>query len=495
MNIQTGIVPAARTDPQRDAESHDFDVAIIGVGTAGMSAYREASRYTNRIALIDGGPLGTTCARVGCMPSKLLIAAAEAAHAGAFSGQFGVHHGPALIDGRAVMQRVRRERDRFVGFVEDSVHGFDHAELIRDYARLEDNHRIRLSGGRLVTARSIVIATGSSPFVPPALYPAGDRLIVNDDVFAWDDLPGSVAVFGTGVIGLELGQALHRLGVRVRLFGRGDRIGPLTDPLVLEAARQAFAEELAITRDAGVSLSHEGEAVAVRWGEASDEQERFDYVIAATGRRPNLRGLGLENTSVAPWNTPLPPYDPRTGRLGRSNIFIAGDVNGDLPLLHEAADEGRIAGENAARYPEPLPRERRTPLGIVFTDPQIALAGASHAELVRRYGSTLAVGAVSFADQGRARVMGVNRGRLRVYGEPESGRLLGAEMFGPAAEHLAHLLAWTIAAGLTVDQILQMPFYHPVLEEGVRTALRDLNQALERVANPPLRRYVPGASR
>ena len=485
MNIQTGIEPASA--PQQMTEPYEFDVAIIGAGTAGMAAYREASRYTHRIALIDGGPLGTTCARVGCMPSKLLIAAAEAAHAGAQSGQFGVHHGSVLIDGRAVMQRVRSERDRFVGFVEETVHGFEHCELIREYARLEDNHRIRLSGGRLVTARSIVIATGSSPFVPPAFYPAGDRLIVNDDVFAWDDLPGSVAVFGTGVIGLELGQALHRLGVRVRLFGRGDRIGPLTDPVVLEAARRIFDDELAITRDANVSLSREGDEVLVRWGNRPDEEERFDYVIAATGRRPNLRGLGLENTNIAPWDTPMPAYDPSTGRIAGSNIFIAGDVNGDLPLLHEAADEGRIAGENAARHPEPVRRARRTPLGIVFSDPQIALAGASYAELVRSFGITLAVGEVSFADQGRARVMGVNKGHLRVYGEPASRRLLGAEMVGPAAEHLAHLLAWTIEAGLTVEQILQMPFYHPVLEEGVRTALRELNEAFGLAANPALR--------
>lgn len=489
MNIQTGIIPAAA--PQRVSEPFDFDVAIIGAGSAGMAAYREAARHTRRIALIDGGPLGTTCARVGCMPSKLLIAAAEAAHAGAISGQFGVHHGPALIDGRAVMQRVRRERDRFVGFVEEAVHGFEHAELIREYAQLEDNHRIRLSGGRLVTARSIIIATGSSPYVPPALYPAGDRLIVNDDIFAWDDLPGSVAVFGTGVIGLELGQALHRLGVRVRLFARGERIGPLTDPVVLEAARQAFGAELAIARAGAVSLVREGEQVAVRWGDGPGEEERFDYIIAASGRRPNLRGLGLENTNAAPWDTPLPPYDPHTGRIGRSNIYIAGDVNGDLPLLHEAADEGRIAGENAALHPAPAARARRTPLGIVFSDPQIALAGASHADLLRRYGPALAVGEVSFADQGRARVMGVNRGHLRVYGEPGSGRLLGAEMVGPAAEHLAHLLAWVIEAGLTVERILQMPFYHPVLEEGVRTALRELSAALGQPANPALRQIEP----
>ncbi len=191
-----------------DEAIFDFDVAIIGAGTAGMSAYREAAQYTDRIALIDAGPLGTTCARVGCMPSKLLIAAAEAAHAGTKAPLFGVRYAEPSIDGKAVMSRVRNERDRFVGFVEEAVLGFEKGELIREYARFEDDHTLRLSSGRKIAARSIVIATGSRPAIPKALFCAGERLIVNDDVFDWTVLPGSVAVFGAGVIGLELGQAL-----------------------------------------------------------------------------------------------------------------------------------------------------------------------------------------------------------------------------------------------------------------------------------------------
>jgi dihydrolipoamide dehydrogenase len=483
MTFQTRISSAAETGAGN--RPFDFDVAIIGAGTAGMAATREAARHTDRIALIDGGPLGTTCARVGCMPSKLLIAAAEAAHAGGRSGLFGVHHGPATIDGRAVMQRVRSERDRFVGFVRETVHGFENTELIRENARFEDDFTLRLESGRTITARTTIIATGSSPVVPANLHAAGDRLIVNDDVFEWTDLPGSVAVVGTGVIGLELGQALHRLGVRVRLFGRGHRAGPLTDPAVAGYASRTFASEIPTSWDADPTSSREGDQVVLRWGHG--EEERFDYVISAAGRQPNLRFLGLENTSLAPFDTPVPPYDPLSGRTKASNIFIAGDANGDLPLLHEAADEGRLAGENAARYPNAFRRARRTPLAIVFTDPQIALVGASHAQLAADPERAFAIGEVSFEDQGRARVMGVNRGLLRVYGERGTGRLLGAEMIAPAAEHLAHLLAWAIEAGLTAGQVLQMPFYHPVLEEGVRTALRELAAALETGSNPAMR--------
>ncbi len=160
-----------------------------------------------------------------------------------------------------------------------------------------------------------------------------------------------------------------------------------------------------------------------------------------------------------------------TLRCGDSSIFIAGDVNNDVPLLHEAADEGRIAGENAARYPGCAAGLRRAGLSVVFTDPQIAIVGGG---LVARIGDTPhVVGEVSFENQGRARVMLRNQGLLHVYAEAGTGRFLGAEMLGPDAEHIGHLLAWALQMKLTVAQMLEMPFYHPVVEEGLRTALRD----------------------
>ena len=169
------------------------------------------------------------------MPSKLLIAAAEAAHAVADAPAFGVKVAPAVIDGQAVMQRVRDERDRFVGFVTEAVDAWPAAQKLLGQARFIDEQTLAVTdaGGEQTTvkARRIVIATGSSPQVPAAWRAAaGDRLIVNDDVFAWHDLPASVAVLGAGVIAIELAQALHRLGVRVRLYGRSARLGPLTDP-------------------------------------------------------------------------------------------------------------------------------------------------------------------------------------------------------------------------------------------------------------------------
>ena len=151
---------------------------------------------------------------------------------------------------------------------------------------------------------------------------------------------------------------------------------------------------------------------------------------------------------------------------------MAGDVNELHPVLHEAADDGRIAGYNAANFPDVRASWRRTPLGIVFTDPQIGVVGGGYAAL---RDCEAVAGEISFDNQGRARVQSMNAGKVRIYADAHTGRLLGAELFGPRVEHLSHLLAWAVQAGLTVDRALDMPFYHPVVEEGIRTALRDLN--------------------
>jgi dihydrolipoamide dehydrogenase len=462
------------------------DVAIIGTGTAGMAAYRAAVAQGARTVVIESGPYGTTCARVGCMPSKLLIAAADAAHMLDLAPAFGVHPGQRRIDGRAVMARVRAERDRFVGFVQDSVDSFPDADRLRGQARFTGPHSLAIDDHTALEAARIVIATGSAPVILPQLQGVGPGIVTSDDVFDWDDLPASVAVIGTGVIGLELGQALHRLGVQVTLFARGSSVAQLTDPSVLVAARHVLAQELDLRFETEVvRAEQQGAQVLLTTRDARGEETsgRYDYVLLATGRRPNLDALGLEATGLALQENGVPVFDSRTMQCGRSSIFIAGDANNALPLLAEAADHGKIAGDNAGRYPDVRPGLRRTPLAIAFTEPNIATVGSSHAQLCATGRVACAIGQVSFENQGRSRVMLQNKGLLRVYAEYGSCRFLGAEMIGPRTEHLAHLLAWAVQARMTVPQMLDMPFYHPVIEEGVRTALRDLGANLARGAH------------
>ena len=456
----------------------EVDVAVIGAGSAGLPAFRAAREHTDRVILIERGPHGTTCARVGCMPSKLLIAAAEAAHGMEIAPGFGIHPGSIRIDGEAVMERVRRERDRFVGFVLDGVDRIDPEQKISGQARFVEDSRLEI-GNSQVRAGRVVIASGTSPSIPDFLEQVQDRVSVNDDVFEWKTLPESVAVFGAGVIALELGQALHRLGVRVRLFGRSLRTGPITDPGVLQSAEKVFSSEFPFTAPVKVENVESGEKgvrVLYRNNEGSGvEEEVFEQVLAATGRDPNLTELNLEQTSLKLDSRGIPVYNPLTMQCGNSPVFIAGDVNNTLTVLHEAADEGRIAGDNAGRFPDVLEGRRRSPMTVVFTDPQMAVVGKTWKDL---QGRDYVMGSVSFEGQGRSRVMLQNRGRLHLYAESGSGRLLGMEAVGPRVEHLAHLVAWSHQQQLTVQQMLSMPFYHPVIEEGLRTALRSARDQL-----------------
>ncbi|NGZ83201.1 dihydrolipoyl dehydrogenase [Duganella aceris] len=461
------------------------EVAVIGAGTSGMTGYRAAKAGGKQTLMIEANVYGTTCARVGCMPSKLLISAADAAHAMLAAPAFGVHPGDVRVDSKAVMARVRSERDRFVGFVVAGVEASPAEDRILGHARFVGPNQLQIDEHTLIEAERFVIATGSSPIVPDEWQQAGPRVISSDHVFDWEDLPESVAVAGTGVIGLELGQALHRLGVRVTVFGRGGSVAQLSDPDVLDVARSVMLEELDVrfkTRLVKVEAHGDGLAVTSEDTNGDQQVEHFSYLLSAIGRRPNVHKLGLEHTGLARDHHGIPLYDKQTMQCGTSAIFIAGDANDERPLLPEAADQGRIAGDNAARWPEVRPGLRRTPLTIAFTEPQIATAGASYAELCITHAGRFAVGKVSFENQGRSRVMLQNRGALRVYAEFRSGRFLGAEMVGPRAEHIGHLLAWAVQARLTVEAMLDMPFYHPVVEEGVRTALRDLAHHL---ANEP----------
>ena len=463
----------------------DVDVAILGTGTAGLSAYRAAVAQGKRALLIESGPYGTTCARVGCMPSKLLIAAADAAHMLDLAPGFGVHAGERRIDGKAVMARVQRERDRFVGFVLDSVNGIPEQDRLRGHARFTGPRTLQVDEHTTVKATRFVIATGSTPVKLPVLDGAGAAVITSDDIFELPDLPESMAVIGTGVIGLELGQAMARLGVRVSFFARGGSVGQITDPEVLHVATRTFSSVLDIRfqqRIVRADQRADGHVdLCTRDAMGAERTDTFQYILVAAGRTPNVARIGLEHTGLMLDHAGIPLYDRCTMQCGDSHIFIAGDADDERPLLSEAADQGRIAGDNAGRFPDVRPGLRRTALTIAFTEPQIATAGESYRTLAAGK-SKFALGVVSFENQGRSRVMLQNHGLLRVYGEYGSGRFLGAEMVGPRAEHLGHLLAWACQARMTVDQMLEMPFYHPVIEEGLRTALRDLHVELAKGA-------------
>ena len=193
------------------------------------------------------------------------------------------------------------------------------------------------------------------------------------------------------------------------------------------------------------------------------------------GRVPNVKSLNLEALNVKTNDQGVPEFNANTMQVGDLPIFLAGDVTGEQLILHEAGDEGRIAGHNAARA-TPQAFARKTPLGITFCDPNIVTVGQSWNELDQ---DKIVIGEVKLGMLGRALIMGKNRGLLRVYGDKQSGQILGATFIAPGGEHLGHLLCWCIEQKLSVFDLLKMPFYHPTLEEGLQAALYDMKSKMD----------------
>ncbi len=448
-------------------EFRKVDTVIVGAGSAGLSALREVRRYTDDFLLINDGHWGTTCAAVGCMPSKALIEAANAFHRRHAFDAFGIRGADSLrADIPAALARVRKMRDGFVKGPE-SVPVELGERAISGRARLEGPGRLIVNGLQ-IEARAIILAPGSRPVVPGSWADFGDRILTTDSLFEQTDLPRRIAVIGMGAIGVEIAQALARMGLAVGGFDTVDGLAGIDDAQVLAAFRPLIAAEMDLHLGAPAELEQAGDAIRVTGAGGS---VTVDAVLAAVGRRPNIDNLGLETLGVPLDNKGMPEIDPATLRIGTLSVFLAGDANGFRAMLHEAADEGHIAGRMAAPDASGDGLCRRTPLSIVFSSPQVARVGPPLSQL----GDIDVVsGTMEFANQGRARMALTAAGLLRIHAERDSGRLLAAEMCVPSGEHLAHLLALAVERRMTVADMLAMPFYHPVLEEGLRTALRDL---------------------
>lgn len=452
--------------------TREVDVAIIGAGSAGLYTLAQVRHANKSFVLIDGGELGTTCARVGCMPSKVAIQVAEDFHHRKYLSREGIDGGDGLsIDGEEVMEYIQDLRDHFVDQVLTNSTDEMGEEFIEGYARFTGSNELEVNGEK-IRAKKIVIASGSSPVIPEPWKAFGDRIVTTDEVFEMETLPESMAVIGMGVIGLELGQAFSRMGVNVTGIDQCEYIAHLSDPVINKTLLDIIKKEFPIWLGHQAQVTEAGDKLKVT---AGDQLAEVDKVLVCIGRRPNLDNLHLGAAGIECDENGIPEFDRQTMRIGHTDVYIAGDVNGERPILHEAGDEGRIAGYNAARN-EDTRFGRKVPFSITFCEPNLVQVGQSMAELE---GSGYVIGAMKVAGLGRALIMTKNRGLIHLYCDKKNGRLLGAALCVARGESLGHLLAWSIEMNLTVFDMLRMPFYHPVMEEALQSALRDAASQIE----------------
>ncbi|OGL69943.1 hypothetical protein A3C09_01670 [Candidatus Uhrbacteria bacterium RIFCSPHIGHO2_02_FULL_47_44] len=463
---------------------HSYDVLIIGSGSAGFSAAEAAASLGARVCMIEKGKLGGECPNLACIPSKALLAAARAFRNVQETKTFGVACGAVAFD----FEHIMRYRDRVVEkLTGGGVHGDRYEQLLKEMkvdvvygnAVFEDDHNVLVAGDRF-EAKAIVIATGSTDFIPD--IPGLDQI----HFWHWYDAlskkrqPKALAIIGGGPVACEIATFYATLGTRIVLIQRSARLLTREDE---ECAR--FAEDrlramgVEIVMNAVVSNIVDGRGGV--YGVHVDVQgtktmHAVEQVVVATGKRARLSGLEEAHVSVDPRGSIMITNEQQTNK---KHLFAAGDVCGSgLMLTSTSHHEGFVAGYNAAlfalnkRTPKMKQDERVVPR-ITFVEPEFASVGAVAGSIKEKHGSVL-VGRAEIQNLGRAFADHAPNGIVKLAAHPKTRKVLGGAIIGPHAGEIIHEVALAIYANLTVDKLAEMIHAFPTYSEAVTNAASNL---------------------
>lgn len=441
--------------------SGTYDICVIGGGSAGLSVAAGAAQMGARVVLVEKGEMGGDCLNTGCVPSKALIAAAHAAHAGRAASVFGVDYPEPKVD----FARVHAHIHGTIGKIapHDSVERFEGlgVRVIKEHARFVSDREIEAGGNRL-TARRFVVATGSRASAPPIPGLSDVPYMTNESVFDMTELPARLAVIGGGPIGIEMAQAFARLGSEVTVLERF-MILPKDEPEAVAVVRKALIGEgvqlyenveiAGVAKDGGgitISGRHEGAAVNLS----------VSHVLVAAGRTPNTAGLGLEKAGIE--------YGPRgitvDARMRTSNkrIHAIGDVAGGPQFTHVAGYHAGIVIRNAL-FGLPAKVDYRALPWVTYTDPELAHVGLTEAQ-AREAGGEVRTLSESFAHNDRALAEARNEGLIKVVIDGK-GRLLGATIVGPHAGEMIGFWALAINQKVKLSALAGLILPYPTLSE------------------------------
>lgn len=441
------------------------DICVIGAGSGGLSVAAGAAQMGARVVLVEKGEMGGDCLNTGCVPSKALIAAAHAAHAGREAARFGVDYDPPRVD----FARVHAHVHGVIAAIapHDSVERFEGlgVRVIRAHARFVDGSHVE-AGGVRIKARRFVIATGSRAALPPILGLAQTPHLTNETVFSLTTAPERLIVIGGGPIGVELAQAFSRLGARVTLLERFT-ILPRDEPEAVAILRARLVAEGIDIREnvaiAGASGSEGDVRVALEGGETLEAT----HLLVAAGRTPNVEDLGLDSAGVA--------FDLKKGvtvdaRLRTSNrrIFAVGDVAGGPQFTHVAGYHAGIVIRNAL-FMLPAKVDYRALPWVTYADPELAHVGLTEAQ-AREAGHDVRTLTEPLSGNDRARAEASAEGLTKLVLD-KSGRILGATILAPGADEQIGLWGLAIAKAMKIGAVAGMILPYPTLAEtGKRAA-------------------------
>ncbi len=457
----------------------NYDLVVIGGGSAGFNGARVAASLGRSVAIIDGArELGGLCILRGCMPSKTLLYSTDVLHRAQKSRVLGLRIPEARVDMKALHRRKRRIIGEFADYRQGALASGKY-DLFRAHARFVDPHTVELSDGRRVRGDHFLIGTGSKVSVPPVPGLAETPFWTSDDVLDLDHMPESVIVLGGGIVACELAQFLRRIGSRVTLIQRSRNILRDHSDEATAVVQQAFRDEgidlhtdtriLRIaTAKAGVSVSFTSSGRRVT--------RRARHLFNALGREPNLDGLGLDAAGVKVTAEGRIAVN-RWQQTSQPHIYAGGDVCGPHDIVHLAVAQGELAARHAAGVRGLKPVDYGLLLNVVFTDPPLATIGRLERELDAAKEPYL-VATYPFNDHGKSILMDALYGYVKVIAEPKRGRIVGAEIVGPDAGELIHCFSGPLAMKATVFDLLKAPWYHPTLAEILTYPLEEIAEQI-----------------
>jgi len=443
-------------------ERNEYDLVVVGGGSAGLTAAAFAGRVGARVLLVDRERLGGDCLWAGCVPSKALIRCATVAHTARRSEEYGVLTDPT-VDFPAAMAHVRRAMERIAAADSADALAARGVETAFGGARFVGPRRLQI-GGREVQGRRVIVATGARPSPPvvPGLEEAGYL----DHVSLWSlaELPRRLAVVGGGPVGVEMAQAFARLGAQVTLVQRGERLLPRDDAELSELLRGYLEEELTILRGATVvgAQRRGAEKVLTVHADGAERDLVCDEVLVATGRRPAVEGLDLEAAGVRATERGI-EVDASL-RTSAAGVFACGDCTGGPQFTHVAEAQARVSTRNAlfrgrARFAHTL-------AWTTFTDPELAQVGLTEAQ-ARARDAAVRVYRFEYGDLDRAVCDGETRGRAKLVCD-RRGRILGASLLGSRAGEAASELTVAVDEGLTIRRLGASIHVYPTFSRIVR---------------------------
>ena len=439
----------------------DYDLAIIGAGSAGLTAARFAATLGKRVALIEANRVGGDCTWTGCVPSKALLNAARVAHTVRQSGEYGIRARDPDVHFPAVMARIRRVIEQIYAAESPDSLRAEGIVVIEERAEFEDARSVSVAN-RSISAKYFLICTGASPFVPPIPGLAEAPHLTYESFWELAELPARLIVVGGGPIGCELAQACQRLGSRVTLVEALDRILPNDEPEAAQIVADALARDgVDLRLGAPVeSVSSGGPgSITVR---AGGEEIAGDGILVAVGRRPNVDGMGLDKAGVEYSRAGIAVDDYL--HTGASNIYAAGDCAGGFQFTHYAGYQGAMAVRNML-----LPGRSRArpahPPWATFTDPEVAHVGHTEKDARDRFGGKVQVSTLPMESVDRAVTDGATEGFIKVV-HRDNGTALGATVVGRSAAEALQVWAIALERGLKMGDVARAMQAYPSLGTG-----------------------------